>query len=159
MPTLLVMVLCTVGFLAVWYVVGLCLLPWFTRYEESVHPEVGKCLGEMCNPTTRESHFNKFGEMMYRRVAVKDVDYEHLKNSHILLEAKWDSVWWLFKLLALWPHLVATKSLANRLADKVRLKQLEAEKFEENARVQKYVEELREEQAREFAQLEVGRNE
>lgn len=155
MPTLLTIVLCAIGFLAVWYVVGLCLLPWFTRYEESVHPEVGKCLGEMCNPTTRESYTTKYGETMYRRVAVNDVDYEHTKNSHILMEAKWDSAWWLFKLLAIWPQLIATKSLANRLADKVRLKQLEMERAEEEARIQKYVEKFREEEALEFAKLRV----
>lgn len=158
MPTLLFLALCVVGFLLVWYVIGLMLLPWFTKYEASVHPEIGKCLGSTCNPTKPESYKDWEGDIHFRRVPLENVDLDELKDKHILDEAKWDSAWWLFKLLSVWPQIISSKSLDKYTSDTIRLKQLELEKAEEEVRVQKYVNLLREEEALEFAKLEVKEN-
>lgn len=158
MPTLLFLALCVVGFLLVWYVIGLMLLPWFTKYEASIHAELGECLGPTCNPTKPERYVGDRGEVRYRYVPLKNVDFETLKKKHILDEARWDSAWWLFKLLAIWPRIISNKSLDKYTSDAVRLKQLESEKAEEEARIQKYVYQLREEEALEFAKLEMKKD-
>lgn len=158
MPTLLFLSLCVVGFLLVWYVIGLVLLPWFTKYEASVHAEVGECLGQTCNPTKPERYIGVRGEVCYRHVPLKNVDFEPLMTKHILDEARWDSAWWLFKLLAIWPRIISNKSLDKYTSDAVRLKQLEMEKAKEEARIQKYVDQLREEEAKVFAQLVIKDN-
>lgn len=146
------------GFLLVWYVIGLLLLPWFTKYEASIHAETGKCLGEACNPTETESYLDLRREVRFKKVPVKNPDLEALKTKHILDEAKFSSVFWLFKLLAIWPRIISSKSLDKYNEGLVRLKQLEMERAEEEARIQKYVEKFREEEALEFAKLELKKD-